>query len=111
MSECTNKLCGGRGWYLKTEGISTTVVECLDCKYRKDIEKHPSLNSPFQEIYDKAKRIEEGKGVEKGTEKINKEEELLLIKIEKIKKLSKKDKEEWLEFNRLQNKFKYLECK
>ena len=104
MSECVNKLCGGRGWYLKTEGISTTVVECLDCKYREDVEKQPSLNSPFQEIYDKVKQIEELKKVEK----FNKKDELLLIKTEKIKKLNKKDKESWLKFNTLKNKFERL---
>lgn len=100
------KVCGNRGWYLSTMGIKTEVVECLDCKYTIPIENRPSLNAPFQEIYDKISILKEKK------REIIKEKEFkdknLLSTVEKIKKLSKKDKDDWLLYNKLKFKFESL---
>lgn len=90
--------CEDKGWYLNGNGIP---VVCLDCKYIPKCDKRPSLNEPFQEVYDKAKIIENNRN----KENIIKEDKDLMDKVNKIKKLSKKDKEEWIEYNRLQNKF------
>lgn len=103
MSECINRRCNGKRWYLDGDG---KVVECLDCKYRNEVEKTPGLNKPFQEIYDQAKEVESRKRILKETEK--EEDKRILEKVEKIKRLSKKDRDDWILYNKLKIKFLYL---
>ncbi len=96
-------VCQGTETVMGNDGKLTL---CLNCRYGSAYQKIKGINEPFQEIYDKAKEVENRKRNQK--EEAKEEDKRILEKVEKIKRLSKRDKESWVEFNILKNKFERM---